>query len=528
MAATCRLAASALVVAIAVPLISTGPALARGDLDGRFLGRVALGGFDTGATLGLAYEPSSGLVFSANGETGMLDVIDISDPTAPARTTSIDVGGHPTDVAARSGLVAVSVPGPGVSDPGRVAFVTPDGAVAGSVEVGIDPGALVFGPNGRQVLTADEGEPSEDYSVDPPGSVTIVDLSGGPASASATVVGFAEFDEGGARASELPGSVRVYGPGASVSQDLEPESIAVAPTATRAYVTLQENDAVAEIDLVRAAVIAILPLRSSDFGFTGIDPSAADGGINIAPWPVYGLYQPDGIATYQTNGRQLVVTANEGRLRDTAGFSERALVRDLVLDPDVFLDGPLLQTDENLGTLAVTNASGDTDGDGDMDILFAPGARSFSIWESGTEGGTLDQVFDSGDEFEQQIAETDPDHFNSSATAQPSLEDRSAESGPQPSSVTVAEIDGRQYAFVGLAAQGGIFVYDVTKPARSSLVAYLESREWAGDPAAGTAGDLGPVDLLVIPAASSPTEAPLLLVSNAVSGTISVWELGVS
>src|SRR5690606_17470279 len=96
--------------------------------------------------------------------------------------------------------------------------------------------------------------------------------------------------------------------------------------------------------------------------------------INIANWPVWGMYQPDSIASYEHSGNLYLVTANEGDTRDYDAYGEEERVKNLDLDPDVFTDAATLQLDENLGRLTVTTPNGDTDNDGDFDALYVPGA----------------------------------------------------------------------------------------------------------------------------------------------------------
>ncbi|MDY7014977.1 MAG: choice-of-anchor I family protein, partial [Cyanobacteriota bacterium] len=216
-------------------------------------------------------------------------------------------------------------------------------------------------------------------------------------------------------------------------------------------------------------------------GSNGLDASDRDDGINIQNHPVFGLYQPDSLATFTANGQTFYITANEGDARD-----EDDRVDDLTLDPDAFPNADELQEDEVLGRLEVSTIDGDIDGDGDYDQLFSYGARSFSIWDS---KGNL--VFDSGDDFERITADLLPDNFNAT-NDENSFDSRSDAKGPEPEGVTVGVIDGRTYAFVGLERIGGIMMYDVSDPSNPEFVQYLNNRDFSGDPEAGTAGDLGP------------------------------------
>ena len=67
--------------------------------------------------------------------------------------------------------------------PGRVTFYhSSSGSVLTSVTVGSLPDMIVFTQDGKKLLTANEGEPSsygQANSVDPEGSISIIDLSNG-------------------------------------------------------------------------------------------------------------------------------------------------------------------------------------------------------------------------------------------------------------------------------------------------------------------------------------------------------------
>ena len=242
----------------------------------------------------------------------------------------------------------------------------------------------------------------------------------------------------------------------------------------------------------------------------GLDASDEDGGINIGNEPVFGLYQPDAIAAYEADGATYYVTANEG---DDRGEAER--IEDLELDPAAFPNADELIAEDELGRLEVSTIDGDTDGDGDYDRLVSYGGRSFSIRDA---NGNI--VFDSGDDFAQITAEQVPEIFNSNGTTD-TFDTRSDNSGAEPEGVVVGEIDGKTYAFVGLERTGGVMVYDISEPAESEFVQYINPI----DPETGDALDLAPEGLQFIPSEESPNGTPLLTVSNEVSGTVSVYQI---
>ncbi|ARU06570.1 alkaline phosphatase [Comamonas serinivorans] len=272
-----------------------------------------------------AFDAASKRGFVVNAQKGALDVLDMSQPAAPRLIGQIDAtavraGASVNSVAVQGGLVAVAVQDAVKTNPGLVAiYRAADLSLVGQVAVGALPDMLTFTPDGKTLLVANEGEPSDDYQIDPEGSISVIDVSD-PAKPVARVADFSAFN--GQNASLLAQGVRIFGPGASVAQDLEPEYIAVAPDGKTAWASLQENNALAEIDIVTARVKRIVPLGYKDHGLAenALDFADNDGenpAIHITTAPgLYGMYQPDAIAAYQAgDGNTYIVSANEGDAR---------------------------------------------------------------------------------------------------------------------------------------------------------------------------------------------------------------------
>ncbi len=326
--------------------------------------------------------------------------------------------------------------------------------------------------------------------------------------------------------SEVSGTVAIYEIGAqdfipsSVAEDLEPEYVTTDENSATAYVVCQENNAIAIIDLTTLTLDTIVGLGFKDFNLpgNGFDASNQDNGINIQNWPVKGAYQPDAIDYYSVNNTSYLVTANEGDARDYDGYSAEVRMDDLTFDPTAFPNAVTLQTNDNLGRLKTftEDVIGDTDGDGDVDELYAYGARSFSIWD---QDGNL--VWDSGDDFEQYIAANHPTFFNCNDGLASEMDDRSDDKGPEPEAVTVGQIGNSYYAFIGLERQGGVMVYDVTDPTTPSFVNFIETY----DTTSGTMTDIAPEGLVFVPADESHNGENLLIVSSEVSGTVAIYEL---
>jgi hypothetical protein len=265
---------------------------------------------------------------------------------------------------------------------------------------------------------------------------------------------------------------------------------------------------------VRAADYTPEPVTLGLISVPGLDASDRDSQINIRNWPLFGMYEPDSIAAFGYKGNTYLVTANEGDAREWPGLVEEARVSTLTLDSAAFPDAATLRQNANLGRHTVTKTLGDANGDGAYEKLFTLGGRSFSIW---TADGV--QVYDSGSDLERITAAVVPANFNASNNNS-NFDDRSDNKGPEPEAITVGEIGGRSYAFIGLERTGGIVMYDITSPWTPLFVDYLNNRDFA----AGT-GDLGPEGLTFIPAAESPNGLPMLVAANEISGTVTLYSI---
>jgi hypothetical protein len=298
-------------VGTAVALVLAQAAAAHDGHD-RHADRIALqpiGTFDAGGAGSaeiVAFDAGSKRLFVVNAQTRTVDIVDARNPRQPTRITTIDTStlGAPNSVAVNDGVVAVAIEAVPKTDPGHVAFYKVSGELIASVQVGALPDMLTFSPNGAYLLVANEAEPSG-YGVghvDPQGSVSIIPI---PQSQSqlkklqdsdVRTASFTKFD--GQEASLRAQGIRIYGPGASASQDFEPEYIAVSKDSRTAFVTLQENNAIAEIDIKNATVIALRPLGFKDYS-----------------------QPPQTTATYEWHDRPFIGATAAGQKLRLGGFS---------------------------------------------------------------------------------------------------------------------------------------------------------------------------------------------------------------
>ncbi|MCW5946893.1 MAG: choice-of-anchor I family protein [Fimbriimonadales bacterium] len=485
----------------------------------RLIGRYESGVFGKSAAEIVAHHPRTQRLYVVNAESGRIDVVDIKDPRKPKALHTISMesqGGVVNSVAVHGDIIAVAVEANKKTNPGRAVFMNPDGGVLASVQVGAQPDMICFTPDGRYCLTADEGEPNSEYTIDPEGTVTVIDLSGGISGLKQENVRTAHFRD--FRRDDLDPQIRIYGPNASIAQDLEPEYIAISSDSTTAWVTLQENNAIAVIDIPTARVKSIKPLGLKDHSRPGneLGRMGANGIVEFRNWPFFGMFQPDSIAFYSAGGKTYLVTANEGDSRDWAGYSEEVRLRDVKLDPRNFPNAGSLQ--QLFGDLRISKASGDTNGDGMFNEIHLFGARSFSIWDE-----ELNLVFDSGADFEIITAGVYPFDFNSNNSANKSADSRSLRKGPEPEGVVIGNVFGRDIAFIGLERIGGVVMYDISDPTKPAFLQYVNFRDFSAP--AESAGDLGAEGVTFVAATDSPTGLPLLLVAHEVSGSVSIYEL---
>ncbi|MGK0253396.1 MAG: hypothetical protein ACI9OE_000865 [Mariniflexile sp.] len=460
---------------------------------------ISVGG--EGASEISAYDAISKKLFTVNVESKQISVINISNLNAPVTETAIDLVafGYPNSVAIFEGKLAVAVEADVKQNNGKILlYSTADNSLLKQYTVGALPDMVTFSKDGTLIISANEGEPNDDYTVDPLGSVSIIDLSDD----TVTTLDFTAFNSQEATL-EAQG-FRVFGPGATLAEDVEPEYVTVSADSKTAWVSLQENNGIAKINLTSKTIEAIYPLGFKDYNLAAnsIDASDKDGVTTLKNWPVFGMYQPDAITSVNINGTEYIFSANEGDSRDYSGFSEEERVKDLTLDETAFPVSSDFQSDINLGRLKTTNTMGNTDSDGDVDVIYSYGARSFSVWSG---SGSL--LYDSGNSIATETLNATPDIFNGGDL-------RSDDKGAEPEAVEILNMGDQRYIlFVGLERNSQVMVYDVSNPIAPQFLTILSH-----------SGDAGPEGLLVIPAIDSPSGKDLLIVSNEVSGTVSIYE----
>ena len=301
----------------------------------------------------------------SNSESGVVDILDIRQPAHLQRIARFSLklkkGEELTSVAFHPNLDQFAAVIDAGNSPGRLEIRSAStGLLIDRVVVGFGPDAVVFSMEGHLLMIANEGEdflyePLSKQFFTPEGSISIVHLN-----ASGHIVSHKNLElanktnhegfliTGGSRFLEREidwngdgiinkkmdfdgnGSIEkkkvvlgcfeghdVFGTETNGERKilipikihspalLEPEYITITPDASKAYVTLQENNEVAVVDLSNDQII----------GYYGLGISQHKTDANNDGWVHFnesmnGLREPDGITTV-LNGRYFV-TADEG------------------------------------------------------------------------------------------------------------------------------------------------------------------------------------------------------------------------
>lgn len=440
---------------------------------------------------------------NADGSTTLVKKVDIAALGAANDFSAGDITS--VDVNTDRDLVAIAVQNEDFTANGVIVTLDYEGNFMAKYEAGVQPDMVTFSPNGNSILSANEGEPRGGYgegATDPMGSVTVVDLTKNDIN----TYTFESLDS--SRAALINDGVLLKTDTAP-SVDLEPEFIAASSDSKTAYVTLQENNAVAALDLTSGTWKYVKGLGFKDYSAegNGLDLDVDDK-IDIRNENVYGVYMPDGISVVTIGGQDYLITANEGDAREWGDY-ENISSSKLILS-----DGA--EAGKKIEYLDTSKTDGLEPGK-----TYILGGRSFSIWNA----DTLKQVFDSGDDFEVITAAEFPEHFNSGHD-EAGLDKRSHKKGVEPESVSVLETNGKLYAIIGLERMGGIMVYDISHPDKAVYADYLNVRGFSETITdLSRLGDLGPEGICAISAESSPTGNAMILVANEVSGTVTVAQI---
>eukprot|EP00105_Crassostrea_gigas_P018589 XP_011436760.1 PREDICTED: mesenchyme-specific cell surface glycoprotein [Crassostrea gigas] len=502
----------------------------------------------------LAYDTQSKFVYVVG--SSKLNVIDINDVENPQIIYHKMMGDFdPTDVEFCGDHVFVTLDDNQDSERGRVVVFTkfdPKKKTMDTVlniTVGPLPDMVQPSSDCRTVLIALEGKAfaRNGELVDPEGGVGLLkfhDLSISAANYSYKRLDFTRYNDRWNSLSKTGVRFIYKEQNNKFSQDLEPEYISFSKDERKAYICLQENNAIAVVDLGTENITAIHGLGFKNWRNSKLDASDKDGGINIRPLPVYGMYQPDAIHVINVNGEEYLVTSNEGGGKDysdyklnATAFSEEIRARDVSISENSEINQWMLQNNISnildnsvLGRLVITTETGRLP-DGSFDKLYTFGGRGFSIWKA----DTMALVYDSGSDVEDTHAQARPDLFNAQLKAgkkiKKTIDYRSDNKGPESESLAIGHDGDKILIFVGHERPGSISVYsvngDISSPKFESVFWDIPNSEqtWTEAFEQRSISVIDPEDLKYISAKESPNGRPLLLVAGSVSGTLSILEV---
>ena len=520
----------------------------------KFVGRYSTGAGLAGAEIS-AVDAASKRLFITNGAKNTIDIVDISNVKKPKLIKAVSLTANGVtgiqSVAAKNGVVLVAAMMASKTDPGRIFVMDVNGKLrtADGIAVGALPDSVTISPNGKFAIVANEGEPTNycltngalPETTDPLGSVSIINLSS--KTPTATTIDFKSYSERQNAITYAGG--RIFGPNASVAQDLEPEYAAFSADSKFAFVTLQENNAVATVDVETGAIINIVGLgvKNHNLFNAGLDSSDRDNKIDIVARNIQGMYLPDAIGTVDAGGNTYMITANEGDAREYAcllGGTDATKVE--AEDPrfadvadttvDATFKGSTIAGRMKVTQFSPANISGEAIKSTTKVLnAFSFGTRSFTVWKTNLNNGVFpaDLVFDSGDAIERIIAQERPRFFNAdwntTSGFMNAFESRSASKGPEPEGLAIGKAYGRTWMVLALERDNGLMLYDMTNPVKPMFRQYINTSIPGGDIQVGSAGDVSPEGVLFLEAAQSPTGKPMVVVSYELSGSVAFFEV---
>lgn len=469
---------------------------------------------DGGVAEIVKYNKYNQTMYLVSGKTQSVHIVNLNNVNSNSNTTleatktvtlesiGINDAGDITsvDVSPDGKEIAIAIQHKDYDKNGYIARFDANGQLINIHEAGIQPDMITYSPDGSLILTANEGEPRQGYeagTVDPKGSITALDTN----TNQSYDIDFTAFDSAESRAALVADNV-IIKKDTAPSVDFEPEYITISNDSLTAYVTLQEANSIATIDLTTKQVTRVDSLGFKDYssGDNKVDLYKKDDAINITNTDEFlGIYMPDGISSYEVDGKTYLLTANEGDSREWGDY--------------------INEVEEKYGeseSKIVTLNTDDYDGFDDLSKKYLFGGRSFSI----IDASTMTMVSDSNGEFEEITAKLLPEYFNCS-NDDISFEDRSGKKGPEPEDIKTMIIDGKVMAFIGLERIGGVMMYDVSDPTNPTYVDYLNLRDFSND----ISGSVSPEGLCTVSAKDSPTNKPMLIIANEVSGDVNVVEV---
>lgn len=508
------------------------------------LARIVTGDGELGAEIPTFHWQSKQL-FATNAVRNTVDIYSLSDPANPTLVNRVSMepyGDGMTSVAAGNDVIAVGVTrdaeydedGSPIPQDGVLVVMKPSGQIVSSVNLnGVGPDAVTFTPDGRTALVAIEGEPicaldnpdtaideSENYrfAADPEGMVAIVNLNR-PSKPRVRNINFdyLRFD---IETRDIALNAVVNNP----ALDLEPEYVAAIDN-RYAYVTLQEANGVAKVDIHSKRVVDVYSAGYTDRGEVAFDPSDRDGGLGMRTYAsVYGTRQPDTIAAFKIGRDDYFVTANEGDAREWSCLTDDVRAKDLDGNLSVFPNWSDLNDDDELGRMKVDPNLGDDDGDGLYEAFYARGGRSMSIYENG------ELIYDSGSLIETVQTSLfgtsliNGQHEEDGGVVEYAPQSRSDDKGAEPEGLAVGMVGRSRVAILGLERMSALLLFDITNPYDVVFEQWTQMQPLENTLLEDSTA-WSPEGIIFIPAKQSPNRKALVITSYELSGSLSIHQI---
>ena len=490
------------------------------------------------------FSKSRGLYSVTIGGSDRVSVIDWSNPSDPELVEQKRILGYETaSVIASKGLIAVGAAPSSYGTTPSISIINffkmnSDGQLLdlGEVDTGFLTDNITLSRNGKKIFVANEGEVNDDYTIDPVGSISIITLNRKSPDLSPVVdITLPELND--SSISLLGDGIRFSGKAGvtnSFEQDAEPEYLA--EVSKYLFVTLQESNTVARINLRTNQVEAYIGLGVVDYSQVSVDLDDKDGGFNpIGGQDVVGLRMPDTIDAWKKGKNIYFITANEGDSRDREdfGYIDESRNKDLgyLGVPDRLK--PIVDGNDTNEALILNILD---DSDPANDFTFESGSRTGTPVSFGSrslslfDGITGELLWDSW--MTDTIKGIDYNTSLQNIAEHAGIYDdgRSDDKGVEPEGIIVVDYKGRRYAVGSLerttagdktgsspdpVTQGGLLVvYDVTNPNDVDFVTYQQVSR-------------SPEGLEIIRANQNPTGRLLLGVSSEFdSNAVELFDFG--
>ena len=164
-------------------LFSLCSILTKAQINAQFLGRYSIGTYNSNGGVAeiSAFDPASKRMFVINGPDTTVKIVNIANPASPVLIATLSIKPYGIDINSiacnKKGLIAMAVvDSNGKTNPSSIVFTDINGNYISKVKAGANTDHIIFTSDGKKLLCANEGEPNNGYTIDPEGSISIIDF----------------------------------------------------------------------------------------------------------------------------------------------------------------------------------------------------------------------------------------------------------------------------------------------------------------------------------------------------------------